>query len=53
MRRGIQFNYLLNAMCMGNAEYTREGQRALRKTLDWLSEIKVDSITVGQIHLPR
>ena len=48
---GIQFNYLLNAMCMGNAEYTREGQRALRKTLDWLSEIKVDSITVGQIYL--
>ena len=42
---GIEFNYLLNAMCMGNAEYTREGQRAIRKTLDWLAEIKVDSIT--------
>lgn len=48
---GIEFNYLLNAMCMGNAEYTREGQRAIRKTLDWLAEIKVDSITVGQIYL--
>lgn len=48
---GIQFNYLLNAMCMGNAEYTREGQRELRSALDWLSEIQVDSITVGQIYL--
>nr|UXE44653.1 hypothetical protein Hi04_10k_c2877_00021 [uncultured bacterium] len=48
---GIQFNYLLNAMCMGNAEYTREGQRAIRATLDWAAGIGVDSITVGQIYL--
>ena len=48
---GIQFNYLLNASCMGNAEYTREGQRAIRDTLDWCDSIAVDSVTVGQIYL--
>lgn len=48
---GIQFNYLLNASCMGNREYTREGQREIRKTLDWVSEIGCDSVTVGQIYL--
>ncbi|GMV39806.1 MAG: hypothetical protein AMXMBFR64_15220 [Myxococcales bacterium] len=49
--KGIQFNYLLNASCMGNAEYTREGNRQIRDTLDWASGIGVDSITVGQIYL--
>ncbi len=49
--QGMEFNYLLNAACMGNAEYTREGQRAIRDTLDWVSSIGVDSVTVGQIYL--
>ncbi len=48
---GIEFNYLINASCMGNREYTREGQRALRETLDWVSAIGCDSVTVGQIFL--
>lgn len=50
-RRGIQFNYLMNASCMGNAEYTREGQRQIRDTLDWISEIGVDSVTVAGIFI--
>jgi collagenase-like PrtC family protease len=50
-RRGIEFNYLLNASCMGNTEYTREGQREIRRTLDWVSEIGCDSVTVGNILL--
>ena len=33
--RGIEFNYLMNASCMGNTEYTRHGQRQIRETLDW------------------
>jgi collagenase-like PrtC family protease len=49
--QGIEFNYLFNAACMGNTEYTREGQHALREALDWVSEIGVDSVTVGQIYL--
>ncbi len=50
---GIEFNYLLNASCMGNREFTREGQRQLRETLDWLAEIQVDSITVANHFLLR
>ncbi len=46
---GVEFNYLLNASCMSNLEFTREGQRQLRSTLDWLSEIDVDSITVANL----
>ncbi|MBX3249014.1 MAG: U32 family peptidase [Myxococcales bacterium] len=49
--RGIEFNYLMNASCMGNAEYTREGQRHIRDTLDWISEIGCDSVTVATIFM--
>ena len=50
-QKNIRFNYLLNASCMGNAEITREGQRKLRETLDWVCRIGVDSVTVGNILL--
>jgi len=46
---GVEFNYLLNASCMSNLEFTREGQHKLRTTLDWLSDIGVDSITVANL----
>ena len=49
--KGIEFNYLLNASCMGNTEYTRQGQRKLRETLDWVSEMGCESVTVGHIFL--
>ncbi len=49
--RGIAFNYLINASCMSNAEYTREGNRQIRATLDWVSEIGATWVTVGQIYL--
>lgn len=48
---GTEFNYLLNASCMGNTEYTREGQRHIRETLDWVSEIGCDSVTVASLIL--
>lgn len=44
---GVQFNYLLNASCFENRELTRRGQKDIRKLLDWLSEMKVDSITLN------
>lgn len=50
---GIKFNYLINAVCMANMEFTKEGQRELRKLLDWLSDIGVDSLTLGSIYLLR
>jgi len=44
---GIRFNYLLNAACMDNKEITRQGQRQIRKLLDWISEIGVTAVTVA------
>jgi len=44
---GIKFNYLLNATCMGNLEWTRWWQKRIRNFLDWLTKIEVDSITVA------
>lgn len=43
----IKFNYLMNSVCLGNREWTQKGIRAIRKLLDWLSDLKVDSITVS------
>jgi len=42
----LEFNYLLNAACLGNREFTPYGQRKIRELLDWLEGIKVDSVTV-------
>lgn len=50
---GIEFNYLLNASCMGNVEFTKKGQKDLEETLGWLSDIGVDSITVATLHFLR
>lgn len=45
--KGIKFNYLLNSVCLGNREWTRRGIRRIRRLLDRLSELQVDSITVA------
>ncbi len=52
-RAGLGFNYLLNAACLDNAEYTRSGQRRLRRLLDWVSAIGIDSVTVVDPFLLR
>lgn len=44
---GIRFNYLLNASCLGNVEFTKNGQRKIEKLLNWLSRINVDAVTVA------
>lgn len=51
--RGLEFNYLLNSSSMNNVEFTTRGQRELRKLLDWLSELKVDSVTVSNLFFLR
>ena len=43
---GFKFNYLLNTACLDNLEYTRRGQAQISKILDWLSALKVESVTV-------
>ncbi len=52
-KEGIEFNYLLNSSSMNNIEFTTEGQREMRKLLDWLSEIEVDTITVANLFFLR
>jgi len=43
---GIEFNYLLNAACLDNREFTRGWRREFENLLGWLEEIGVDSVTV-------
>ena len=43
----IGFNYLLNASCIDNLETTKDGQKQIRKLLDWLTKIGVTSLTVS------
>ncbi|MFQ5519906.1 MAG: U32 family peptidase [Candidatus Methylomirabilia bacterium] len=50
-RHGIRFNYLLNAACLDNREWTRRGQRQIRSLLDWLVEMGVDAVTVSLPYL--
>lgn len=52
-RRGLEFNYLLNASSMGNQEFCREGQREMEDLLDWLDRIGVDSVTVANVYFLR
>lgn len=49
--KGIEFNYLLNSACLGNREITRPGQKEIESLLDWLCNIKVDSVTVASPYL--
>lgn len=49
--KGFRFNYLLNAVCMDNLEFTRPGQKKLRRLLDWLVKIGIDSVTVANPYL--
>lgn len=50
---GLEFNYLLNTACLGNKEYTISGQRQIRHLIDWLIDIKVDSVTVAIPYLAQ
>jgi collagenase-like PrtC family protease len=45
-RHGMAFNYLLNAACLGNTEWSKSFQRRLNGLLDWLSEMEVDTVTI-------
>lgn len=49
----IGFNYLLNAASLYGLEQTRNGQKRIRRTLDFLSECKVDTITVSVPYLAK
>ncbi len=46
-RSGLKFNYILNATCLGNREWTINWQRHLAVLLDWLTDIGVDRVTIS------
>lgn len=46
-RAGIKFDYLLNATCLDNLEWTRKGQKKIHALLNWLITIGVDYVTVS------
>ncbi len=46
-KSGYEFNYVLNSSCLGNIEYSSKGRHELKQLLDWLCEVKVDSVTVS------
>ena len=50
-KTGRRFNYLLNAACLDNREFTRFGQRKIKETLEWLDSLGVDAITVTNPYL--
>jgi collagenase-like PrtC family protease len=44
---GIGFNYLINAACLDNREYTRGGQRDLRRLLEFIEGCGVEGVTIS------
>ncbi|MDD5356499.1 MAG: U32 family peptidase, partial [Candidatus Omnitrophica bacterium] len=46
-RHGYKFNYLLNASCLDNAEFSRAGQYRMHKFVDWLLNNGIDGVTVS------
>jgi len=46
-KRGFKFNYILDGTCIDNLEWTRKWQNKMRRFLDWLVKIQVDSITIS------
>jgi len=45
--QGIEFNYLLNAVCLDNLECTRVKNKQILDLLDLLKELEVDWVTVA------
>ena len=50
---GLKFSYLLNTLSLANTQYTKEGYAQIRELLDWLTEIKVDALTIAIPYLIR
>jgi collagenase-like PrtC family protease len=44
--RGMKFNYLLNAPCLGNIEYNRKTHQKLLSHIEWINNINIDGVTV-------
>lgn len=50
-RSGLEFNYLLNAACFGNEEWTRPFHKKLDQLLAWLTDQAVETLTITAPYL--
>lgn len=50
-KNGIEFNYLLNASCLNNIEFSREGQKKINRFLEFLVTSGVSTVTVAVPYL--
>ncbi len=48
---GLEFNYLMNAACFGNEEWTPRFHRELDKLLGWCADQKVETLTIAAPYL--
>lgn len=46
-QRGLSFNYLINACCFDNLEFTKEGYKRIREHLEWIASTGADAVTVA------
>ncbi|XBX10037.1 U32 family peptidase [Enterocloster clostridioformis] len=46
-KKGIDFNYTLNATCLSNIEFTKNGLKEIMEFLDTIYEIGIDKITIA------
>jgi len=46
-KKGLGFNYLVNATCFDNLEFTRKGYAQIMEHLDWISSTEADMVTVS------
>jgi len=45
-KKGFSFNYLINATCFDNLEFTKKGYQKIMKHLEWISTTGTDMVTV-------
>lgn len=50
-KNGIKFNYVLNAVSLGNKEFTSAGQKKIFQLLDFLADAQVDGVVVAMPYL--
>ena len=46
-KRGLEFNYLVNATCFDNLEFTRKGYAQIMEQLEWISSTGTDMVTIS------
>lgn len=51
--QNIEFNYLLNALCLDNQEFIGPSHREILTFLDWLVSLGIDAVTIANPFLLR